>query len=279
VRSHTSEKVRHLVLRAQSGEMLPEALVRELRDQAVACGWIRASGVLADVELRAFRSEGGASGALGRPRRIDGPVHVLSLESSVGLHEGDVSVGMRAVLARESDRGLETITGEIVAARVIALEVMVTAFDDLALPRALDAQASVWLIGEGGAVAAGEKARAPAADPAWSAAAAASSEVEPPRRAPAPATSQGSMQQAPMPQRIVRPQSTVVEETQMVPEAGAIVDHFAFGRCEVLKSDGDRMHLRLAKDQRVKEIALEMLKVTPLPDEDGKPRFRLDRRL
>jgi hypothetical protein len=46
----------------------------------------------------------------------------------------------------------------------------------------------------------------------------------------------------------------------------------------VLKSDGDRLHLR-TKDQRVKEIALEMLRVTPLPEEDGHRRYRLDRRL
>jgi hypothetical protein len=63
------------------------------------------------------------------------------------------------------------------------------------------------------------------------------------------------------------------------PEPGDLVDHFAFGRCEVLKSDGERLHLRVHKDQRIREIALEMLRVSRLPDEGGVRRFRLDRKL
>ena len=57
--------------------------------------------------------------------------------------------------------------------------------------------------------------------------------------------------------------------------------HFAFGRCEVVTSDGDRLHLRLGKDGRVKEIALEMLKVTPLAPVEGATgkHFKLDRKL
>jgi hypothetical protein len=79
-----------------------------------------------------------------------------------------------------------------------------------------------------------------------------------------------------------RPIKTVVEEAEQVyPDAGDVVEHFAFGRCEVVKSDGDRLHLRLGKDGRVKEIALEMLKVTPLPPVDGQTgkHFKLDRKL
>jgi hypothetical protein len=58
-----------------------------------------------------------------------------------------------------------------------------------------------------------------------------------------------------------------------------MVEHFAFGRCEVLKSDGDRLHLKVGKDSRIREIALEMLRVTPLADDGGQRTFRLDRRL
>jgi predicted DNA-binding protein with PD1-like motif len=164
VRSFSSEKVRHLILRADSGDALPDALVRELRDQAVTCGWLRASGVLKDVELRAFRRD---LGTLGPARRIEGLVHVLSLEGSVGLHAGDVSLGLRAVLARETDRGLETLAGELVSARVVALEAIVTALDELAVVRALDADAGVWLLGEAALTTAAapappDKPRAPA---------------------------------------------------------------------------------------------------------------------
>jgi hypothetical protein len=63
------------------------------------------------------------------------------------------------------------------------------------------------------------------------------------------------------------------------PEAGDVVDHFAFGRCDVLKSDGDRLHLRVHKDGRIREIALEMLRVTRLEDSGNKRRFKLERRM
>ena len=45
-----------------------------------------------------------------------------------------------------------------------------------------------------------------------------------------------------------------------------------------MKSDGDRLHVRLGKDQRIKEIALEMLKVSPLPAERGADREALEAR-
>ena len=60
-----------------------------------------------------------------------------------------------------------------------------------------------------------------------------------------------------------------------------MVQHFAFGNCEVLRSDGDRLHLKVGKDGRIREIALEMLKVTLLDeDPNARPRhFKLDRKL
>jgi hypothetical protein len=82
-----------------------------------------------------------------------------------------------------------------------------------------------------------------------------------------------------MPPKPVRPRQE--EEEHVYPDAGDVVEHFAFGRCEVVKSDGDRLHLRLGKDGRIKEIALEMLKVTPLPPVEGAPgrHYKLDRKL
>ena len=65
-----------------------------------------------------------------------------------------------------------------------------------------------------------------------------------------------------------------------MPEPGDRVQHFAFGSAEVLRSDGDRLHLRVGKDGRIREIALEMLKVTLLGDPNVRPRqFKLDRKL
>jgi hypothetical protein len=111
---------------------------------------------------------------------------------------------------------------------------------------------------------------APAVTTSWAAAAEASTQVE--SRAAA-ATIQ-------MPQRPTRPGA--IDLDAPVPEPGDVVDHFAFGRADVIKSDGDRLHLRVHKDGRIREIALEMLRVTRL-EGDGPTgvarRFKLERRL
>jgi hypothetical protein len=57
------------------------------------------------------------------------------------------------------------------------------------------------------------------------------------------------------------------------------VQHFAFGLCEVLTSDGDRLRIRdVGGPRRVREVALSMLRVTGPTDSDGKRLFHLERR-
>jgi predicted DNA-binding protein with PD1-like motif len=291
VRVQRSERSRHLFLRATPGDALPAALVAILRDERVSGGWLRASGVLTDVELSAFD---GIVGRLGAPRRIAGAVQVLSLESSIGLVDGEPGLSLRAVLGRESDRGLETLAGEIVSARAIALEAIVTVFDDLALDRTLDAAVGVSLLDAPASPIPPAAARIPVpaarsnassassaasatGSPAvtWSAAAGVSAQTD---RDAQVARSGANVQGAPMPppQRPIRPD---IETDQPTPEPGDVVDHFAFGRCEVIKSDGDRLHLRVPKDGRIREIALEMLRVIPLESEGPGRRFKLERRI
>lgn len=106
-RVQKSERSRHLVIRV-SGGALPDAIAARLADEQVMGGWLRGSGVVADVELRAFDTQ---TGRPGTTRRILGPVQVLSLESSIGLVKGEPGFSLRAVLARETDRGLETLAG------------------------------------------------------------------------------------------------------------------------------------------------------------------------
>jgi predicted DNA-binding protein with PD1-like motif len=276
---YRSEKGRHLVLRATSGERLPESLARWLLDEAVTCGWVRASGVLSDVELRAFDAR---SGSLGLARHIAGPVHVLGLEGSVGLSNGAPTLSMRALLSRESDRGLETLAGEITSATVVALEVLVTALDDVVLERAIDEEAGVWLLRPpGGAPAAPRPAvrAVPAPSPAWSSALEASEHGHREAvRAPRPADSSPSLGQA-MPSPPRPPPRPGLDIDVPLPEPGDAVDHFAFGSGDVVRSDGDRLHIRVHKDGRLREIALEMLRVMPLPDEEGRRRFKLERKI
>jgi predicted DNA-binding protein with PD1-like motif len=286
-----SERSRHLVLRLTAGEALPQALVSALREEGVSAGWLRAGGLVTDVELRAFDP---ARGQLGGRRSLAGPVHVLSIESSIGMAGGEPSLSLRAVLARETDRGLETFAGEIASARALALEAVVTVFEDLVLARSADATGIALLDAGGPGAPAPSPAGAPrgpsgeggarggaSAASAWSAAASASTTIDrdPPRAAyPGPSAAAGASGQgppAPIPHRPAKP--ALVE--QPIPEPGDIVDHFAFGRCEVIKTDGDRLHLRIPKDGRIREIALEMLRVIPLEDEGGVRRFKLERRI
>ncbi len=283
MKSYSIEKPRHLVLRASAGDVLPDDVLRVISDQGISCGWIRASGVLGDLELRAFDS---SLGGLGPPRRITGPVQALSIEGSIGLSGGEPSMGLRAVLARETDRGMEVLAGEITTARVVALEAYVTGFEDLAVGRGLDPVANVVLLGDASEAhylpddersappmpSTRVPAAAKAAPVAWGEAITASADAE----ASSPTANRGQLGGA-IPARPQRPQRQYDEA--LVPEPGDVVEHFAFGPSEVLKSDGDRLHLRVAKDQRIREIALEMLKVTPLESDAPHRRFRLDRKL
>jgi predicted DNA-binding protein with PD1-like motif len=244
---HRSEKARHLVIRMDAGERLPESLTAVLGQERVKAAWIRANGVLRDVKLRAYDSDLGSPGV---SRRFAGPVQALVLEGTIGIPDGEPAT-VRGLFARETDRGLETFGGEIVEAIAVAVHVLVIALD-VAGPasewsQALEASES------GPNEPAPQRPVAPVATP--------SAGATPPSRPP-------------------RPARAVEEIDSVYPEAGDVVDHFAFGRCDVLRSDGDRLHLKVHKDSRIREIALEMLRVSRLEDtSEGKRSFKLERRM
>lgn len=289
MKSERSEKSRHIVLRAEVGDVLPDAIVAVMREHGVTAGWLRGSGVLSEIELRAYNAD---LGGYGEGRRIAGPAHALVLDACIGVADGDVSLSLRGVIAREGDRGMETLAGEIGAARVVALEAVVTALDDLALPRALDHDAGIWLLGDptGTGRPSASALDAPPSRPALE-----RPPHPPPQRPASPAWSEaiaagaGTKERSPagpvrsaqgIPQRLARPE--VEFDDSPFPEPGDVVEHFAFGICEVLKSDGDRLHLRVAKDGRIREIALEMLRVTLASTDsvdEGKRRYKLDRKI
>lgn len=150
------------------------------------------------------------------------------------------NVVMRVVLSRESDVGMQIVAGELLDA--VALETEVIVVGEAAIQ---EAPASPW----GAAARASERQSEP--------------------RLPEPAS------RVALPAKPVRAQQ---EGSDTYPEAGDRVEHFAFGACEVVKSDGERLHLRADKDGRNREIALEVLKVTLLRDDGGKKLFRLERK-
>ncbi|MDP9151525.1 MAG: hypothetical protein M3O36_16515, partial [Myxococcota bacterium] len=121
------------MLHASGGEVIPEALTTILRDERVVAGWLQGNGLVEDVQVRAFDA---ALGAFGVPRRIAGPAQLLGLEGSIGTPAGEPATSLRALLVHQTDRGLETIAGEIASARAIALDVFITSLDDVAFGRA-----------------------------------------------------------------------------------------------------------------------------------------------
>jgi hypothetical protein len=62
------------------------------------------------------------------------------------------------------------------------------------------------------------------------------------------------------------------------PEAGDLVDHFAFGRCEVLKSDGDELVVRDEGGGRTRTIRLGVLVQQGPFDDGGRRLFRFTQR-
>ncbi len=68
-----------------------------------------------------------------------------------------------------------------------------------------------------------------------------------------------------------------LEETY--PEEGDRVNHFTFGPCTVVGSDGDRIRLQQDRDSRVREVALGMLKISePTMDAEGVRHWDLARK-
>lgn len=262
----TVAAARTIRLHANENEVLPEAFATALRESRVVAGWLRGVGVVADVVLRVAQSDG-----IFGERREAGPFQLVTLEGMVTTDAATTSLS--AVLARDTGSGSETIAGAFVSARALSFDAMLIELESAA---------------EIAVAAPVARERAPERAPAPVAAAAAPSRSTgggnetattsvSQNKAPPPPKPGGGLASATLPQRIQKREVEEVEE--LVPDAGDIVDHFAFGTCEVMKSEGDRLYLRMEKDQRIKEIALAMLRVVPL-DLSSAPRlFKLERKL
>lgn len=69
------------------------------------------------------------------------------------------------------------------------------------------------------------------------------------------------------------------DEEPKRPQRGDLVRHFAFGLCEVLQDSGDRLKLRDMHGQgRIREIAVDMLEISPPTEQNGKRVFKLSRK-
>jgi predicted DNA-binding protein with PD1-like motif len=263
-----ARRTRHLVIRLDKGEELPEHLVRALDGAEARSAWITGAGALEAAEVVLYDQ---AERAYGKVRRIDGPCDAVAITGNVARLDGATSLNLSVTLVHRTEAGLETLGGQLVWARAFAVDLAVTVFDDLSLRRVADDRTGLpALVNSAGATAASPAttgAQAAPRGPAEGARAQAAANAAPIAGAP--------MEAPALPQRPVKPQ----KEVEQYPELGDNVTHFAFGDCTVIESDGDRIRLRQNKDGRVREVALTMLKIEePTVSADGVKHFKLGRK-
>lgn len=233
------------------GSSLREAL--ENLGRSVPGGFVRAMGVVSEVRITTLSPEGG-----------EGPVRVLPGRARLIGADGPAEGPYGVLVARESESGCQVVGGELLDAVTERVVVRVEAVDPDPAAASTPGPGIV-----------GDPSRP---SPAASAAHALGSSPQLLRAVPPPAASGSASHPggAILPPKPARP---AAREDEPFPDEGDRVEHFAFGSGAVVKCDGDRLIVRLDRDGRVKELALAMLKVARVADADGRPCYRLDRRV
>ena len=222
-------------------------------------GWFTACGYVTDVELRLPSPEGFA---------------LKQLAGSYALvHLAGVSTGPFFVtVSRLRSDGLESWAGELVRAR--SLGVHLAAQAGRLAPPAAEAPISAAVSAP---IAPPPAVEARSANPAVPVI---DSAVPGPARPPAAVPPKPGWAMAAAASARTSASTGSDTEDPELPEVGDLVDHFAFGRCEVVGSEGDRLRLRdLKPGGRVREVSVEMLRVMAPTSADGKRLFPLARRL
>lgn len=283
-----SKRVRHLVLHLERGEEIPVALIRALHDAEAKAAKITGVGIVESAELAGIDAQGRS-----HILRTDSPAVVVSLLGNVAVEDGAMNVHLYATLSRQTDVGHQTFSGHLRWGRASALDLFVTVFDDLVLERLTDEHGfSVALhattrspSGSASRVVVEEAprehvavSREPVAAPREPVAVQTVVAAKPaPREAELDLKLQPSAPALTPPTRPAKPQEDTVET---YPDVNDLVNHFHFGECEVMGSDGERIKLRQIKDGRMREVALAMLKIEG-PSTDaatGKRQFKLSRK-
>lgn len=130
-----SNRTRTLTITMDRGDELPVGLIRALGEAEARSAWLTGTGALEAAEIAVFDQ---VSRTWGPTRRIDTPTMLVSLTGNAAIESGALVLNMTVTLARETDAGNEIIAGQLVWARAFAVELCVTALDDLTLTRTVD---------------------------------------------------------------------------------------------------------------------------------------------
>lgn len=266
-----ARRSRHLLVHLDSGESLPDSLVAALDAQEAKSAVVHGAGTLESAQIALWDA---VARRFHPVRAVEGPCELLSLVGSVARHQGRSTLVARAVLGRETALGVETFGGQLVSARAANVDLHVVAFDDVTLTLGERDGAAVLTTGSVGVLS--TEAAAPAAASAAGSSASATSTDETPRPPAAGASGDGPAATL-LP---LRPPRVHEEDLTIYPEPEDLVNHFHFGECTIVSSDGERIRLRQEKDGRVREVALTMLRIEP-PTVDpatGRRHFNLMRK-
>lgn len=261
-------KVGLLVLSASPGEEIVSAAAEALAKANVSFAWIVARGTLREAMVAQGPGESAPI------RVLTGPLEITSASGS--YRAGDASIDLTAVV---TGAAVETTGGRF--AMAVAEDVELICF--VASPTASKpASARAPVVAEAAVTSPQTPSPAPSTPSAGMPIALGPSSLPSvPTDAPSdpgfPALASTPVAST-IPQKLAR--RVEVEATNTIePEAGDTVTHFAFGECDVETSDGDRIRLRQRKDDRVREVSLEMLRIeAPTVGADGKRHFKLSRK-
>jgi predicted DNA-binding protein with PD1-like motif len=272
-----SRRGRRLVGRLDRGVDVLEGLAAVCQRHGVRAGEVRALGSIEQVQLGEYDQR---ARQMRPPRRFDASMEILQLYGNISERDGKLFVRAGATLSRERDNGIEVLGGQLVSARVFAIEFVIDCFDDLLLRRLPDAQTGLPLWREAIALEGGEpQAAAPAPAPApapevpfeppaktsWEDVIKASAPpTPPPPPAPAPVRD--------LPDRVIH---SGEEEARAVP--GDWIEHPKFGRMQVERIEGDYefVSARL-RNQRLIRLSLDVITLTKVGVEEGHQLFRAE---
>ncbi|MFI5302442.1 MAG: PCC domain-containing protein, partial [Polyangiales bacterium] len=239
---------RPFLVRPPKGVELRTFLESTLAGRHMFEAWITAHGTLAEVEVRDAES----AKAFATSSRI------VSLVGSAEVTGETPKLTLTATLGRPSLRGLELIAGEIVRARAESMVFMITPLtsrtsnsraDDVERDEPEDDAAAA----EPRVVASPWDAVAEASAQASTARSVAVDRALPPKASPHPVRAAATA--LPAPATPIAPRKKV-EIEEFLPEVGDAIEHFAFGRCRVLKSDGEELLVRDESTGKIRTIHL-----------------------
>jgi predicted DNA-binding protein with PD1-like motif len=185
--STESRRGRRILARLDRGTDLFDGVRALCQTHRIRCGELRGIGSLELAELAAFDQDG----RRWKPSRLiaGGGLELLHLHGNISEESGAIAIQAQVTLMRDRDAGVEVVGGNLKAAVVYSVELVIETFDDVLLRRRADAATglSLWheALAEAGAPAPPvERAAAPIAYLAPAAVPAATLPETPPSPAP-----------------------------------------------------------------------------------------------